>query len=232
MAPVQTILTGPGSLLGSYLHTAPKRIISQSQCRTITSHGLTQSNCVGCQSFCFDIDSEKSYFFGLRQKRGLSWAWYSYPGLVLGFFLLIEIQSIHGVDYLRSGIWAFDSDVIDLIWKPLYFFKLNSYLPRLFVFPILLFLFASISVILFRLMESSYELHLSRSIRFSRKLARHRVRLISTAVAVNIFFFFADPSLGSAPIWIWTIIRLIIFIVSTLWINRNWRTKAPDFLFD
>ena len=92
MAPVQTILVGPRSLLGSQAHLAGSGVISQSTCRSIGPTGQEQRACVGCQKNCIDIDAELSFWEGLRGKPGLAWAWYSYPGVVIGFQLLQRLD--------------------------------------------------------------------------------------------------------------------------------------------
>lgn len=92
MAPVQAIVVGPRSLLGSSAHLAGSGPITQSTCRSIGPTGQVQRACVGCQKNCIDIDAELSFWEGLRGKPGLAWAWYSYPGLVIGFQLLQRLD--------------------------------------------------------------------------------------------------------------------------------------------
>ncbi len=74
---------------------------------------------MACQTPCLDIDSERSYWQTLRGKRGLTFAWYSYPGLVLAFFLLLQGGGGADHDYFRSGRWAYDTTVLTRIWTPL-----------------------------------------------------------------------------------------------------------------
>lgn len=93
MAPVQSILVGPRSLLGSAAHLAGSGQITQSTCRSIGPSGQVQRACVGCQKDCIDIDAELSFWEGLRGKPGLAWAWFSYPGLVVGFLLLQRLPA-------------------------------------------------------------------------------------------------------------------------------------------
>jgi hypothetical protein len=93
MAPVQSILVGPRSLLGSVAHLAGAGQITQSTCRSIGPSGQVQRACVGCQKVCIDIDAELSFWEGLRGKPGLAWAWLSYPGLVIGFLLLQRLPA-------------------------------------------------------------------------------------------------------------------------------------------
>ena len=119
MGPVQIILTGPRSALGASAHLQTETRITQSMCRTVNQHGREQSACVACQAPCMDIDAERSYWQTLRGKRGLSSAWYSYPGLVLAFFLLLQWQGGGDVDYLRSGRWAYDATLTKRVLTPL-----------------------------------------------------------------------------------------------------------------
>ncbi|MCS5706648.1 hypothetical protein NZK27_10640 [Synechococcus sp. FGCU-3] len=122
MAPVQSILIGPRSYLGGAAHTDTGIKITQSMCRTVDGHGKEQSACVACQSPCIDIDSERSYWSSLAGKRGLSWAWYSYPGIVLAFFLIMQAQGDGNPSYFLARHWAYDQQVWARIGKPLAFF--------------------------------------------------------------------------------------------------------------
>lgn len=119
MGPVQVILTGPRSALGSSAHLQVNTQITQSMCRSVNQRGDEQSVCVACQTPCIDIDAERAYWQTLRGKRGLSLAWYSYPGLVLAFFLLLQWQGGGDVNYLRSGRWAYDATLTKRLWTPL-----------------------------------------------------------------------------------------------------------------
>ena len=119
MAPVQAILIGPRSLLGSSAHLGGKSKMTQSMCRSVGELGKETSACVACQSPCIDIDSERLYWQTLRGKRGLDWAWYSYPGLILAFFLLIQWQGDGDINYLRSGRWAYDNGLAERVLTPL-----------------------------------------------------------------------------------------------------------------
>ena len=118
MGPVQAILIGPRSLLGTPSHWGSGPKLSQSMCRTVSAGGGEKSACVACQTPCLDIDSERSYWQTLRGKRGLTFAWYSYPGIVLAFFLLLQGQGGADHGFLRSGRWAYDTTVLARIWTP------------------------------------------------------------------------------------------------------------------
>ena len=88
-APAQKILSGPRSLLSSQAHLGGGSKTTQSMCRTVGAQGQDISTCVACAKPCFDIDAERTYWQSLSGQRGMAWAWYSYPGLILAFFLLI-----------------------------------------------------------------------------------------------------------------------------------------------
>ena len=227
MAPVQTILTGPRSLMGSEAHLNSDSRITQSMCRTTNNQGGTQSACVACQTPCIDIDSERAYWQTLRGKRGLTWSWYSYPGLVLGFFLLIKAESHGGVDYLRSGMWAYDSRAIEKLDSSLIIHGVNTMLPRFISIPAMLVLMSMGSVVVFGALEWWFETQLPRSIHKRTEFPRQRTRLLASFVAVNIFFWFADPSLGWAGPKVGQLIRSCVLIVSAMWLYRGWyRDKA------
>ncbi|MEM9008724.1 MAG: 4Fe-4S binding protein, partial [Cyanobacteria bacterium P01_F01_bin.86] len=85
MAPVQKIYAEPRGLLNSTAHEGERQLISQSMCRTVTPGGKEKVACVGCKSFCIDIDAERSYWQSIHktQQQGL---YYGYVGIVLGYF--------------------------------------------------------------------------------------------------------------------------------------------------
>jgi hypothetical protein len=84
MGPVEAILMGLRPVL------RPRGRLPESLCRTLDGEGRERSTCVHCHSPCLDIDASKAYRTSLREERGLGAAWWSYPGLVLAFFLLLD----------------------------------------------------------------------------------------------------------------------------------------------
>ncbi len=223
MAPVQTLITGPRSLLGTAAQLQTGSPLTQSMCRSVGASGKEMSACVACQSPCMDIDSERAYWQGLSGKPGLHWAWYSYPGLVVAFFLLIQDESRGGVDYLRSGMWAYDSRAISLIFAPLPH-GLGLGLPRLFTLPILLVLGGCLSVAIFTAVDRWMGRRLSKALHAegARDRARHQTRLLASFVAVNGFFWFADPSLGAFGGVTGQLLRSLVLGASGMWLYRGW----------
>ena len=209
MGPVQTVLIGPRSLAGGPAHIGTNAKITQSMCRTIGTNQKEQSACVACQSPCIDIDSERQFWQNFSGTRGLTWAWWSYPGLVLVFFLLLDLVGDGDLNYLRSGRWAYDSDLVDNLGSPLGApFQLGG-LPRLLSIPLLLVGGAAISICLFSTLER-------------RGLGQLRSRLLASFVAINLFFWFADPSLGLLGPGFSQIIRSLVLVISAMALYRHW----------
>ena len=170
----------------------------ESICITLHPLGEERRGCTGCIRPCIDISATDTYWHDLSGKRGLQFAWTSYPGLVMGFFLLM-LEQLHGrLDHVRSGLWAYRSDSLELLYTPLHHASL-LHLQRLVSLPALLVLSGCLSTGSFLVVEA----HMARRLRRylaaadARRLARHRTRLLATFTAVNVFFFFSDPSLGA-----------------------------------
>ena len=209
MAPVQTVLIGPRSLAGGSAHIGTNSKITQSMCRTIGTNQKEQSACVACQSPCIDIDSERYFWQNLSGTRGLSWAWWSYPGLVLTFFLLLYVLGDGDLNYLRSGRWAYDSDLPSHLVSPLVAPLQLGGLPRLISVPLLLVSGGTLSVWLFSSIER-------------RGLGQLRSRLLASFVAINIFFWYADPSLGLLGKGFSQLIRSIVLVITAMAFYRHW----------
>lgn len=227
MGAVQQVVTGPRGPLAAAAHLDSSRI-TQSMCRTVADDGHERSACVACQSPCLDIDSERTYWMGLEGKRGLRWAWLSYPGLVLAFFLLTRQQGPDSIEMLRSGLWAFDADLparaLDL-WPRA---DAGWGVPRLLAIPALLSAAGAASVALFSGVETALQARLAvdHSEERARAMARSRSRLLATFLAVNLFFWFADPSLGIAAGKVGQLIRSLVLIASAIWLYRGWPRDA------
>ena len=226
MAPVQTVITGQRGALGSTAHLGLRNKISQSTCRTLNSDGTEQSACVACQAPCFDIDAERAFWQQLKGKRGLRWAWYSYPGLVLMFFELMMQVEAHlsppngQLSYLRNGKWAFDASLTSRALDPL-----NNLLPlpKLLMVPLLMSLGAWLSVCFFSGVEARLQRGLTRmGCLDPSELAISRTRLLATFLAVNSFFWFVDPTQGAMGPHGGQWIRSLVLTVSAIVLFRGW----------
>lgn len=230
IGPVQTLITGPRALFGSSAHLGGDSRVTQSMCRTVGVDNQEKSVCVGCQSPCIDIDAERAYWYHLRNNLQLSWAWFSYPGLVLTFFLLLRDQSPLNNEALTRGLWALERDLPARFLAP--WPGEVALMPRLLAIPLLLLLGAFLSERLFRALQAVFCLRLRRTFRQeqAKDLAAHRTRLLATFCAVNLFFAFRDPSLGLASGWVGRAIYSAVLIVSSLWLIRGWRRNFDAYM--
>ena len=226
MGPVQQVLTGMRGPLGNPAHVGARSRITQSMCRTVAPDGREQSACVACQAPCIDIDAERAFWQNFRGKPGLDWAYTSYPGLVVGFFWLMEASG-HGsgvesnpLGYVRSGLWAFDADLPQRAWWPLVSWLP---LPRLLLIPLLLTAAAWVSVVLFRAVRLALERrYRSKGRPDPSDWAIQHTRLLASFVAINEFFWFADPSLGLLGDRGSDLLRSLVFAASAIVLYRSW----------
>jgi len=186
---------------------------------------------VACQAPCIDIDSERAYWSTLKGKRGLNWAWGSYPGLVLVFFLIIKLESRGGLDYLRSGMWAYDNEVTEYDWSPLVTGPWIPAVPRLVAIPVLLVLAAWISVALQRWVQQLQQRQLTPDFgERAQEMAINRTRLLASFLAVNCFFWFADPTIGLLGPTGGQVIRSLVLIVSGMGLHRGWTRDRATYV--
>ena len=233
LGPVETVINGMRGCLGTPAHVGKSSMLTQSTCRTISSDGKELKACVGCQAPCIDIDLERSFWQTLRGKRGLAWAWYSYPGLVFGFFLLME-STLNGagfennqLGYLRSGAWAFDAGLPHRAWLPL----IDAVpMPRILLIPLSLTLAATASVWLFRGLEwaLSDRYQREKDTQHADRAIQHS-RLIATFVAINGFFWFVDPLQGALGADGGQLIRSLVLIFMSIWLFRSWRRDQSTY---
>lgn len=99
--------------------------------------------------------------------------------------------------------------------------------PRLISIPALLVLAALASVVLFSEIEGLLYRGLSRrDVSGAADLAQQRTRLLSSFVAINVFFWFADPTLG---LWAGSggqLVRSLVLVCSAIWVARGWKRSA------
>ncbi|AFZ35215.1 cyclic nucleotide-binding protein [Stanieria cyanosphaera PCC 7437] len=226
MAPVQTIFSEPRGLLGSKAHMSEQRI-TQSMCRTVQSDGNEQSACVACQSPCFDIDSERTYWNGLNNPEE-SIIRYGYVGLVVGYFLYYYLYAGNW-DYYFSGVWNRDPNQLASLMSPgLYLSGQPINIPKLFAVPLVLGGFSATGYFLGTWIEQRAKSYDQQHHKHSdTDLIRHRIFVICTFAIFNFFFLFAGrPLLQLTPIWVQYAFDLSIVFLSTLWLQKSWRRSS------
>ncbi|MFT5339504.1 MAG: hypothetical protein ACI9IO_001244 [Cyanobium sp.] len=226
-APAQQILSGPRSLLSSQAHLGGSSKTTQSMCRTVGAQGQDISTCVACAKPCFDIDAERTYWQSLSGKRGMAWAWYSYPGLILAFFLLIQSYapagaSDHGIDYLTSNLFTYDGRLAAMAWQSLLPAGWPQ-LPRILAIPALLSAGGVTSERLFHQIERLQRHQLRAAApELAKERAIHRTRLLATFAAINIYFYFKPNLFDSGDSLGWVELQLLIVAISSVWLYRSW----------
>lgn len=226
-APAQQILSGPRSLLSSVAHLGSPSKMTQSMCRTVGATGQEISTCVACSKPCFDIDSERTYWHSLSGQRGLAWAWYSYPGLILAFFLLIYSYAPSAAegptaDYLRSQLFTYDGRLEAMAWQS-FFAEGWPQIPRLLAVPALLCAGAVGSERLFHHLEQLQRHQLlGRPPELAKEVAIHRTRLIASFAAINTYFFFSGNLFSFAGKLGSFLFELLIIAMSAIWLYRSW----------
>jgi len=219
MGPVEAILVGPAPQYSLPIGDG-KKALSQSTCRTVNQADQVVRACVTCQSPCIDIDAESSYWYNQVIHKGFTLAWWSYPGLVLSFFLILQSLDPSDAQYVSRGHWATDSDLNSQILSPVHLIPQLLDLPRLIVIPLALLLGASVTVSVFFFLY-----------RYAG-LSQHRCRLLATFSALNIFFSYADPLIGSAGPMITLTIRWLVLLFSTRLLMRSWNRDRGQYLYE
>jgi hypothetical protein len=218
MGPVEAILIG-AALDQSLPVAEAKKALPQSICRTVVNGDRVRSACVHCQSPCIDIDAERSYWYGQISNKGFNLAWWSYPGLVLSFFFILQSLEPGDALYMSRAHWATDTQLDSHIQSPFHLIPHLLHAPRFVAIPSLLALGAVGAILGFYILHKLC------------KVSLHRTRLLATYLALNIFFVFADPSLGAGGAIPTASIRLLVFLFSTRSLLRGWNHDRNVYLY-
>jgi len=229
MAPVQEILVGPRAFLGTTAHIGKTSPIPQSMCRSTTDSGKEKSACVACTAHCIDIDAENNYWTNLRSRGFLDVAWYSYPGLVIGFGFfasyLSNTISRNSSDLSGFPRWAFSTDnsikAGSLVKLPL----INAYPFQFLIYGVGLVGFSAISYFLFKWIQNYFLVRanaINTDFDENRSVAKHQTRVVASFLAINAYFGFNDPFLGYGNGGFGEAIQFIVAITTSVWFYRTW----------
>ena len=227
MAPVQSIYSEPGALLGSKAHMSEQRI-TQSMCRVTLPEGKEQSACVACQNPCIDIDAERTYWDSLN-KPDTALIRYGYVGLVVGYFGYYYLYAGNW-NYYFSGVWARQTNQLATLFDPgLYLFGQVINIPKLFAVPLVLGGCTAIGYWGGRWIEKRAKAYSrKRSDKLSNEIIRHRLFTLCTFGIFNVFFIFAwRPLVLLLPLWVQYLYDLGLVALSTLWLYKTWR-RSPE----
>jgi Cyclic nucleotide-binding domain/4Fe-4S binding domain len=227
MAPVQKIYAEPAGLLASKAHTSEQQI-TQSMCRIVNEEGKEQSACVACQNPCIDIDSERSYWDGIKQPEQ-KWLYYGYVGLVIGYFGYYYLYAGNW-DYYFSGAWAHQSNLLSSLLSPgFYLYNVPIPIPKIIAVPVTLGLFTCGGYFLGLILERSYKSYFSsKQSKLTQEQIQHRIFTLCTYFIFNFFFIFGGrPFISLLPLAAQNICDVVIVLCSTLWVYRTWE-RNPD----
>ncbi|MGF1674018.1 MAG: 4Fe-4S binding protein [Rivularia sp. (in: cyanobacteria)] len=231
---VQTVFTGPRSLLGSNAISASPQSITQSMCRTVdTTTNQEKSACIGCKSACMDIDAEKSYWNDL-QKPGRRFVQYGYLGLVIGYFVYYRLYA-GNFDYYFSGAWTHEENQLSTLWKPgFYLFNEPINIPKIIAVPLTLALTVALSYWSLSKIEKAYRAYLKKhNSRINSQQVLHRMLTICTFIAFNSFFIYGGrPEILRLPIPVQLLFNTLVVIVSTMWLVRTWGRSFEQYQRD
>lgn len=197
-----------------------KKALPQSICRTVVQGDRVRNACVNCQSPCIDIEAERSYWYNQLSLKGFDLAWWSYPGLVLSFFLILQSLEPGDPLYISRAHWATDTRLKTHIFSNFHAIPHLLDLPRIIAIPALLLLGAMGSFLVFFLLHRRC------------RLSQHRCRLVATFLALNFFFCFADPSLGVLGSIPMLTIKLLVLAFSSRLVIRGWNRDRDVYLHE
>ena len=184
-----------------------EKIYCLSDAKNMTSNSAC-SACSACKKNCPDIDMESNYWKeGANPKK--AFAFYAFPGLVLGFYLYFYLLT-GSFDFYYSGEWT--KQILSPFSSGFFFVK---DVPLIIAAPLTLALFSLLSFALFKGIEQYlWRKKIFPTITYETLV--HRINVLSSFVAFNIFYIFAGaPSYANYPT-LYSLFYFIVVFVSTM----------------
>ena len=177
------------------------------------------STCTACKKNCPDIDLESNYWKegNLNQK---TFVFYSFAGMVLGFYLYFYLQS-GSFTYYFEGTWT--QDKITPFSNGFFF---APYIPTIIAVPFTLAFFSYLSYFLFQSLEKYlWKKQFFKNV--NQETNAHRVKTFASFVAFNIFYIFAGaPAYHHYPIAYAVFYFAVVSISSILFYKEIFREEA------
>lgn len=186
--------------------------------------------CTACKSSCPDINEENGYWkeIGLRSKR---FAYFAFPGLVLGFYLYFFLQAGSWDDYF-SGAWTRQIGLAGQVWTPGHdsvtagFFFLAQ-IPRALASALTLAACAGLSLLAFAVSERFLARLGARSAWSDTGRLRHGLLSVAAFTAFVAFYTFAgQPTLRHLPAAAGAAMVIAVAVATVLLVRRLQRTQA------
>ncbi len=202
-----------------------ERIYSSSSTNKSTPNSAC-GTCSACKTNCPDIDMESSYWKeGTDPKKRI--AFYSFPGLVLGFYFYYYLKA-GSWDYYFSGSWTENTlSVQEHLFSGGFFFL--ETIPLLIAAPLSLITFSFLSYLLFSFIESLLQ-KIGQTKDKETKTIVHIVNVIVAFTAFNIFYIFAGaPSYSAYPI-AYTLFHFVLIVASSTLLYKEIFREEKYFL--
>ncbi len=197
---------------------AVEKIYTLSNAKNYT-HNSACSTCSGCKKNCPDIDLESNYW-----KEGAIWqknfVFYSFAGIVFGFYLYFYLQS-GSFEYYFDGSWTQDSFSL---FSAGYFFA--PFVPVIIAVPLTLATTTLLSYLFFKQLERLlWRKRFFKHINYETTV--HRVKTLASFVAFNIFYIFAGaPAYTYYPMAYSLFYFLVVSLSSVILYKELFRQEA------
>ena len=186
------------------------------------THNSACATCTACKKNCPDIDLESNYWKEGHDEQK-SFVFYSFGGMVLGFYLYFYLQS-GSFSYYFSGEWAHDK--IGLFSDGLFF---APFVPVIVAAPLTLALFSLLSYSLFKSLEN-YLIEKNIFQNENYETVTHGVKVLASFIAFNIFYIFAGaPTYQEYPI-AYSIFYFIVVALSSIIFYKEIFRKEDYFI--
>jgi len=188
----------------------PVGVVEKIYCISNTDRYETNSacsTCTACKHNCPDIDMESNYWKE-KQNKQKTFVFYSFSGLILGFYVYFYLQT-GSFSYYFSGEWTQSSP--SLFDAGFYF---APFVPVFVAVPLTLFIFTLLSYFIFKAFEI-YLKHNKKYISLDIDIIEHRVKVISSFFAFNFFYIFAGAPAYTHYPFVYSIFYFVVVVIST-----------------
>jgi len=169
-----------------------ERVYSLSNAKNYMTNSACET-CTACKMHCPDIDLENNYWREATDQQK-SFIFYSFPGLILGFYLYFYLYA-GNFDFYFSGAWT---ETKLSFFESGFFFAKD--IPLFLAVIVTLAFFSYLSFYIFKNLEHYLGVHKLLPNTTKETLA-HKIKVLSSFIAFNIFYVFAGaPAYMHYPI--------------------------------
>ena len=182
------------------------------------THNSACGTCTACKKNCPDIDLESNYWKeGIHKQK--SFVFYSFAGMVLGFYLYFYLQS-GSFSYYFSGEWT--NYKVDMFSSGFFF---ATYIPLFIAAPLTLIIFSLISYYIFKFIEKQlWKKHIFKH--ENHETVEHRVKVLASFITFNIFYIFAGaPSYQHYPLIYGAFYFLVVSVSAIIFYKEIFRKE-------